>query len=63
MHAKIAKKKSKFIHPAHNPKFNHNIQLEIGCIEWAIQGCYGNGSFFSSADFPIEPELEASVWA
>jgi hypothetical protein len=22
---------------AHNPKFNHDMQLEIGCIEWALQ--------------------------
>ena len=36
MHAKIAKRK-KQIHPAHNPKFNHDMQLEIDCIEWALQ--------------------------
>ena len=32
MHAKIAKRK-KQIHPAHNPRFNHDLQLEIDCIE------------------------------
>jgi hypothetical protein len=36
LHAKIAKRK-KQIHPAHNPRFNHDMQLEIDCIEWALQ--------------------------
>ena len=36
LHAKIAKRK-KQIHPAHNPRFNHNMQLEVDCIEWALQ--------------------------
>jgi hypothetical protein len=36
LHAKIAKRKMQ-IHPAHNPRFNHDMQLEIDCIEWALQ--------------------------
>jgi hypothetical protein len=36
LHAKIAKRK-KQIHPAHSPRFNHDMQLEIDCIEWALQ--------------------------
>jgi hypothetical protein len=36
LHAKIAKRK-KQIHPAHNPRFNHDLQLEIDCIEWALK--------------------------
>jgi hypothetical protein len=36
LHAKIAKRK-KQIHPAYNPRFNHDMQLEIDCIEWALQ--------------------------
>ena len=36
LHAKITKRK-KQIHPAHNPRFNHNMQLEVDCIEWALQ--------------------------
>ena len=36
LHKKIAQRK-KQIHPAHNPRFNHDIQLEIDCIEWALQ--------------------------
>ena len=36
MHAKIEKRK-KQIHPAHNPRFNHDLQLEIDCIEWALK--------------------------
>jgi len=36
LHAKIAKR-NKQIHPAHNPRFNHDMQLEIDCIEWALQ--------------------------
>jgi hypothetical protein len=34
--AKIEKRK-KQIHPAHNPRFNHDLQLEIYCIEWALK--------------------------
>ncbi|HKG89023.1 MAG TPA: hypothetical protein VKA95_11910 [Nitrososphaeraceae archaeon] len=22
--------------PVHNPRFNHDMQLEIDCIEWAL---------------------------
>jgi hypothetical protein len=36
LHAKIAKR-NKQIHQAHNPRFNHDMQLEIDCIEWALQ--------------------------
>ena len=34
--AKIENRK-KQIHPAHNPRFNHDLQLEIDCIEWALK--------------------------
>ena len=34
--AKIAKRR-KQIHPAHNIRFNHDLQLEIDCIEWALK--------------------------
>ena len=36
MHAKI-EERQKRIHPAHNPRFNHDLQLEIDCIEWALK--------------------------
>ena len=36
LHEKITKKK-KQIHPAHNIRFNHDLQLEIDCIEWALR--------------------------
>jgi hypothetical protein len=36
LHEKIAKRK-KQIHPAHNIRFNHDLQLEIDCIEWAFR--------------------------
>ena len=36
MHGKIDKRK-KQIHPAHNPRFNHDLQLEIDCTEWALK--------------------------
>ena len=36
LYKKIAKRK-KQIHPAHSPRFNHDMQLEINCIEWALQ--------------------------
>ena len=32
----IAKRK-KLIHPEHSLRFNHDMQLEIDCIEWALQ--------------------------
>jgi hypothetical protein len=35
-HSKIDKRK-KQIHPAHNLRFNHDLQLEIDCIEWALK--------------------------
>ena len=35
LYAKIAKRK-KQIHPAHNSRFNYDMQLEIDCIEWAL---------------------------
>ena len=25
------------IHPTHNPRFNHDLQLEIDCIEWTLK--------------------------
>ncbi|MGI8832371.1 MAG: hypothetical protein ACR2IS_07020 [Nitrososphaeraceae archaeon] len=36
LHQKIDKRK-KQIHPAHNPRFNHDLQLEIDCIVWALK--------------------------
>jgi hypothetical protein len=36
LHAKI-EKRQKQIHPAHNPRFNHDLQLEIDCIKWALK--------------------------
>jgi hypothetical protein len=36
LHAKIDKRENQ-IHPAHNPRFNHDLQLEIDCIEWALK--------------------------
>ncbi|MGI8831697.1 MAG: hypothetical protein ACR2IS_03575 [Nitrososphaeraceae archaeon] len=36
LHAKIAKRK-KQIHPAHNLRFNHDMQLQIDCIEWVLE--------------------------
>ena len=41
LHAKIAKRK-KQVHPAHNPRFNHNMQLEIDCVKWALQKIESN---------------------
>jgi hypothetical protein len=35
LYAKIAKRKNQ-IHPANSPRFNHDMQLEIDCIEWAL---------------------------
>jgi hypothetical protein len=32
----MRKEKSRFIHPTHSPRFNHDMQLEIDCIEWAL---------------------------
>jgi hypothetical protein len=36
LYEKIEKRKMQ-IHPAHNPRFNHDLQLEIDCIEWALK--------------------------
>jgi hypothetical protein len=36
LHEKTVKRK-KQIHPEHNLRFNHDMQLEIDCIEWALQ--------------------------
>ena len=36
LYEKIAKRK-KQIHPEHSLRFNHDMQLEIDCIEWALQ--------------------------
>jgi hypothetical protein len=35
LHEKIVKR-GKQIHPAHNPRFNHDMQLQIDCIEWVL---------------------------
>jgi hypothetical protein len=35
LYKKIAKRKDQ-IHLAHSPRFNHDMQLEIDCIEWFI---------------------------
>jgi hypothetical protein len=35
LHEKIALRKKR-IHPEHNPRFNHDMQLEIDCIEWVL---------------------------
>jgi hypothetical protein len=36
LHTKIAKRK-KQIHPAHIPRFNHDLQLKTDCIKRALQ--------------------------
>jgi hypothetical protein len=36
LHAKKAKRK-KQIHPKHSARFNHDMQLQIGCIEWVLE--------------------------
>jgi hypothetical protein len=36
LYAKIEKRK-KQIHPAHNIRFNHDLQLEIDCLEWTLK--------------------------
>ena len=36
LYEKIEKRKKK-IHPANNPRFNHDMQLEIDCIEWSLK--------------------------
>jgi hypothetical protein len=34
--AKIAKRKKR-IHPEHSARFNHDMQLQIDCIEWVLE--------------------------
>jgi hypothetical protein len=36
LHAKIAKRKKK-IHPEHSARFNHDMRLQIDCIEWVLE--------------------------
>jgi hypothetical protein len=36
LHAKIEKRKRQ-IHPSHNIRFNHDLQLGTDCIEWALK--------------------------
>jgi hypothetical protein len=36
LHEKITKRK-KQIHSAHNIRFNHDLQLEIDCVGWALK--------------------------
>ena len=36
LHAKIAKRK-KQIHREHSARFNHDMQLQIDCIEWVLE--------------------------
>ena len=33
---RLTKDGSRF-HPAHNIRFNHDLQLEIDCLEWALK--------------------------
>jgi hypothetical protein len=35
LNEKIAQR-MKRIHPEHNPRFNHDMQLEIDCYEWVL---------------------------
>jgi hypothetical protein len=41
LHAKIAKRK-KQIHPEHSTRFNHDMQLQIDCIEWVLEKVEAN---------------------
>ena len=36
LYKKLAKRRIQ-IHPAHNLRFNQDMQLEIDCIEWVLQ--------------------------
>jgi hypothetical protein len=36
LYAKKAKRK-KQIHPEHSARFNHDMQLQIDCIEWVLE--------------------------
>jgi hypothetical protein len=33
---KIAQRKKR-IHPEHNPRFNHDMQLDVDCYEWVLE--------------------------
>jgi hypothetical protein len=35
LYDKIAQRR-KWIHPEHSPRFNHDMQLEIDCLEWVL---------------------------
>ena len=35
LNEKIAQRKKR-IHPEYNPRFNHDMQLEIDCHEWVL---------------------------
>jgi hypothetical protein len=36
LYASIAKRKKR-IHPEHNARFNHDMQLQVDCIEWVLE--------------------------
>jgi hypothetical protein len=36
LHTKIAKR-NKQIHPEHSARFNHDMQLQLDCIEWVLE--------------------------
>jgi hypothetical protein len=36
LYDKIAQRKKR-IHPAHSPRFNHDMQLKIDCYEWVLK--------------------------
>jgi hypothetical protein len=36
LHERIAKRKEQ-IHPEHSARFNHDMQLQIDCIEWILE--------------------------
>ena len=36
LHERITKRK-KQIHPEHSARFNHDMQLQIDCIEWILE--------------------------
>jgi hypothetical protein len=36
LHERIAKRR-KQIHPEHSARFNHDMQLQIDCIEWILE--------------------------
>ena len=57
LHKKIAQRK-KQIHPAHNPRFNHDIQLEIDCIEWALYKIEVNKISFDRVEGVVETMIK-----